>query len=890
MLLFRDLAVRLIAVVAAIGAVGCIADGKGQRGSTVEDFYPNCGNSVADPGEQCDDGNRAGGDGCEATCQWTCDPAGLNGGKTACSDGDPCNGEETCSSGHTCAAGTAPANGTTCGEASECQDGVCVAQIATCGDGIVQETEECDANGAANDPSCDSNCQWRCIQGDLRRQCPDSLCHIPGTSLCQPDHSCTAATVGPDYAVCPAQDSICLNGECVPCGDGVVQGGTGEECDLGSDNGPNSGCEKNCKFSCSLTAAGDCAYASNPCFEPGSSQCEQVVVNGQTVNRCSQPTFKNNGDDCDPVGGALNCVSGSCVPTVCGDGIWARANETCDDGNLNQRDGCKVDCSLTCRTASDCSASTPSTPALLTPPVCNQTECDQRTGCYYVASQIGGACSTNSGSGRCVEVVISPTNTVGACTSINPPGTCGNGVQESGEECDAGSGNGQNTGCERTCQFSCHSHPDCDDTDPCNGTETCDATPAGKKCTYPPSSAWLKDGTSCGASGSNRICLGTNFFGGCRKAACGDGFVTGTEECDPPNTSGCDATCRRTVQCDISNLWFAQNTEMPASWGQNLASAATYTGKISQLTLVHAIQQSGVDPPTFDLDLRICGLKIPDFVSPDVIYQNFGTAEVFGVSFPDAIWDNWIPAPEYWMHATLAAYSLAPGGFLSLGNISLPMGAWALDGKIDQADWPFGDPSTDPFLFLDGLYNPWEQLDSDQDGHPGITVVSKSGTIPSTSSAYSGQNAVDPTIVNHIKNNITQYSKVIAGILDANGNVVSSINDTARASNIYITVRALTNATQTYAAKFKSCTEIEGTLTVRSADNHVVGCMQDNGPAGEPAEPCNPIEIGILDAGTPRFVMGSGSFTAKRIAAPPANLWATGACQLARDQFPNQYP
>lgn len=39
-----------------------------------------CGNGVADPGEECDDGNRTAGDGCDATCHaepaWQCPPAG----------------------------------------------------------------------------------------------------------------------------------------------------------------------------------------------------------------------------------------------------------------------------------------------------------------------------------------------------------------------------------------------------------------------------------------------------------------------------------------------------------------------------------------------------------------------------------------------------------------------------------------------------------------------------------------------------------------------------------------------------------------------------------------------------------------------------------------------
>jgi uncharacterized delta-60 repeat protein len=58
-----------------------------------------CGNGTLDPGEQCDDGNVAGGDCCSATCFREADGA-------LCSDGDACTTGDHCQTG-TCTGGAA---------------------------------------------------------------------------------------------------------------------------------------------------------------------------------------------------------------------------------------------------------------------------------------------------------------------------------------------------------------------------------------------------------------------------------------------------------------------------------------------------------------------------------------------------------------------------------------------------------------------------------------------------------------------------------------------------------------------------------------------------------------------------------------------------------------
>ncbi len=60
----------------------------------------DCGNGALDSGEECDDGNASGGDGCEADCTFTCET------NEDCDDGDVCTGMEACdAAAHTCMPG-----------------------------------------------------------------------------------------------------------------------------------------------------------------------------------------------------------------------------------------------------------------------------------------------------------------------------------------------------------------------------------------------------------------------------------------------------------------------------------------------------------------------------------------------------------------------------------------------------------------------------------------------------------------------------------------------------------------------------------------------------------------------------------------------------------------
>jgi fibro-slime domain-containing protein len=273
---------------------------------------PICGDGVLSPGEQCDDGENAGGYG-------KCQPECVRG--PYCGDGIV-NGPEICDNGTNVSAygsdGCAPG---------------CVTP-ARCGDGIVQGDfgETCD--DGKNDGSyggCSATCQFAPRCGDGKVNGPDGAEECDdGANDGSYDNCAPGCRLGPrcgDGVIADAfgeqcDDSNTISGDgCSPncrlegvCGDMIVDSALGEQCDDGKNEGGYGLCGPGCKFG----------------------------------PRCGDGVTQAPEEQCDdgenPTGGYGQCAKGCVLGPHCGDGRVQDGYEECDDGNTVAHDGCSPGC------------------------------------------------------------------------------------------------------------------------------------------------------------------------------------------------------------------------------------------------------------------------------------------------------------------------------------------------------------------------------------------------------------------------------------------------------------------------------------------------------------------------------------------------------------------
>lgn len=217
---------RLGMAVLALVAVACsekfeVEDGWTDAADVADQVEGlDCGNSITEDGEECDDGNEIDGDGCDSDCTYSCHES------EECVDEDPCNGDEFCGpESHMCEEGTPLEDGTLVDVGPPrviCLEGGSHESI--CGDGFVDTGagEFCEPPGEG---TCTDECQQGCGSD---ADCPDDLnlcngeeyCNM-STSLCDRRNVPEAGTPCDDDAFCTAEDA-CDAGTCV---------GTGNTCD-----------------------------------------------------------------------------------------------------------------------------------------------------------------------------------------------------------------------------------------------------------------------------------------------------------------------------------------------------------------------------------------------------------------------------------------------------------------------------------------------------------------------------------------------------------------------------------------------------------------------------------------------------------------------------------
>lgn len=195
---------------------------------------------------------------------------------------------------------------------------------ARCGNGTVEGSEECDDGNLVNDDGCSFRCAWEVWNA---QHCGNGICEVneddcPGRDICRVDSKTGALTCRDCNLVC-IQD-CCVVGplgvSCIPapihtirCGDAVIE--AMELCDDGNTvNG--DGCNDFCM--------------------PETAVCGNGVLEGWSGETCDDANT-NARDGCDPSCHLEVAVCGNSVVERWG-GEW------CDDGNATAGDGCSSSC------------------------------------------------------------------------------------------------------------------------------------------------------------------------------------------------------------------------------------------------------------------------------------------------------------------------------------------------------------------------------------------------------------------------------------------------------------------------------------------------------------------------------------------------------------------
>ena len=208
-----------------------------------------------------------------------------------------------------------------------------------------------------------------CKDYETEVDCEADICSISGKNVendngfCGDGFLCECTW---DEGVCGPNSIYLGEGE---CGNGVQE--TGEQCDDGNLNN-NDGCSSTCMYEIINPGTTGCPKGTELCSDGTCSlNCEFTDL-GITCNRdavcdsgegCSCPDCDNEQDECvidlfcslidtgccNPISdGICNLYCGNIDPdcsAICGNSK-VEFGEQCDDGNLNNNDGCSSDCKL----------------------------------------------------------------------------------------------------------------------------------------------------------------------------------------------------------------------------------------------------------------------------------------------------------------------------------------------------------------------------------------------------------------------------------------------------------------------------------------------------------------------------------------------------------------
>jgi cysteine-rich repeat protein len=275
---------------------GNTADGDGCDANCT---ISGCGNGVLNAGEACDDGNGESGDGCDANCTITGCGNGVQTDGEACDDG---NTDDTDACLSTCVA-------------------------AACGDGLVQAgVEGCDDGNTADGDCCSSACQPTCES--------------------EPNNACT----DPSVLFTPSP-SVVIRGAITPIGDQDLLAFTVPalatvrvETFSGTTPGACTAIDTLLDLyapDCTTVLASDDDSGINNC-----SLIDPTVASGARARRLAPGTYFVRAHEFGDNGAIAAYNVQISLVSLCGNNV-VEPNETCDDGNLVDGDGCDSNCTVT---------------------------------------------------------------------------------------------------------------------------------------------------------------------------------------------------------------------------------------------------------------------------------------------------------------------------------------------------------------------------------------------------------------------------------------------------------------------------------------------------------------------------------------------------------------
>ncbi len=484
---------------------GCFVEPGWECPGAGEACRPVCGDGRRVGGETCDDGNTEAGDGCSSECQvetgWAC-------GNTFYECGDevwPWGASQNCWYRSGC--------------------------MPACGDGMLSGDETCDDGNNSSGDGCSGR-----PNGANNQQCvtayQEGRIDEPEFAYClgcrvEDGFACEGAECGP----------VCGDGSVVgaeACDDGNLEGGDGCDGDCGREEGWYCPTETRCEnldqwpwqvcrvetIHC-YPVCGDNLILGDEQCDDGNAQYNDGCTGRETNEVCARALRDLEAGVIGAGQVPGNCFG--CQTERCGDG-YRQSNETCDDGNEEDGDGCAADCGA----FEDGWSCDDSFGRTVCAPVCGDGLVLGAETCDDANTSGGDGCDANC----MIETGWSCDETRTACAPV-----CGDLYVRGDETCDDGgleSGDGCDAECRTEEGWSCWT-PGVQQFYGC-----CVEGEDGRTCT--PSSPGL----------CSRSCAGTCEWvtsdpeGSTCQTVCGDGIRTPDEACDDGNGNpgdGCSWDC-----------------------------------------------------------------------------------------------------------------------------------------------------------------------------------------------------------------------------------------------------------------------------------------------------------------------------------------------------------